>query len=221
MSVSPLPVDRPNDRRLPTSLFGYDLVQWLGAGRKHDLRRKPPANPADSLALKHVLRKTHYDDRYIAQVENEYVVGKGIEHPNLRRSLDLKMHRTMLGKVVEAALVMDLVDGQPLDSLQTLSIQTVVSCFSQAARALHHLHGLGFVHCDLKPNNILLAENGNAKVIDLGQACAIGTVKERIQGTPDYIAPEQVKRNAVTAKTDIYNFVRDALSGSAAEKCRR
>jgi serine/threonine protein kinase len=44
------------------------------------------------------------------------------------------------------------------------------------------------------------------KVIDLGQACAIGTAKSRIQGTPDYIAPEQVKCAAVTPQTDIYNL---------------
>jgi serine/threonine protein kinase len=49
------------------------------------------------------------------------------------------------------------------------------------------------VHCDLKPNNILINPQGKVKVIDLGQACAIGTKKTRIQGTPDYIAPEQEK----------------------------
>ena len=62
------------------------------------------------------------------------------------------------------------------------------------------------MHCDLKPNNILVNAEGEAKIIDFGQACRIGTVKERIQGTPDFIAPEQVRREAVTAKTDVFNF---------------
>ena len=44
------------------------------------------------------------------------------------------------------------------------------------------------------------------KVIDLGQSCPIGTVKPRIQGTPDYIAPEQVHRRPITPLTDVYNF---------------
>jgi serine/threonine-protein kinase len=43
-------------------------------------------------------------------------------------------------------------------------------------------------------------------VIDLGQACAVGTRKQRIQGTPDFIAPEQVKCDPVTAQTDVFNF---------------
>src|SRR5438034_5617019 len=45
-----------------------------------------------------------------------------------------------------------------------------------------------------------------SKVIDLGQACAVGTKKQRIQGTPDFIAPEQVKCEAVTPRTDVFNF---------------
>ena len=51
----------------------------------------------------------------------------------------------------------------------------------------------------------MVSPDGVVKIIDLGQSCAIGTVKPRIQGTPDYIAPEQVHRRAITPKTDIYN----------------
>jgi len=58
------------------------------------------------------------------------------------------------------------------------------------------LHNAGWVHCDLKPNNILRDNKGQVKVIDLGQAAKNGTVKKRIQGTPDYMAPEQVKLQA-------------------------
>src|SRR5438309_1276541 len=63
-----------------------------------------------------------------------------------------------------------------------------------------------YVVSDLKTNNILVGPDGKVKVIDFGQACKTGTCKERIQGTPDYIAPEQVKREAVTFRTDVFNF---------------
>jgi serine/threonine protein kinase len=68
------------------------------------------------------------------------------------------------------------------------------------------MHTAGYVHCDLKPSNILVNSEGLVKVIDLGQACRIGTAKQRIQGTPDYIAPEQVKCLPVTVRTDVFNF---------------
>jgi serine/threonine protein kinase len=68
------------------------------------------------------------------------------------------------------------------------------------------MHAKGFVHADMKPNNIIVDEKLNARIIDLGQSCKIGTIKQRIQGTPDYIAPEQVHRRAITPKTDVYNL---------------
>ena len=58
----------------------------------------------------------------------------------------------------------------------------------------------------MKPNNILVADSGAVKIIDLGQSCPIGTTKQRIQGTPDFIAPEQVYRRPLDARTDVFNF---------------
>jgi serine/threonine-protein kinase len=65
---------------------------------------------------------------------------------------------------------------------------------------------MGYVHADLKPNNILRSSDGRVKVIDFGQSCKIGTVKERIQGTPEYISPEQVIRHPITVQTDVFNL---------------
>jgi serine/threonine-protein kinase len=68
------------------------------------------------------------------------------------------------------------------------------------------MHREGFIHCDMKPNNIIISKAGSIKIIDLGQSCKIGTTKRRIQGTPDYIAPEQVRRKALGPRTDIFNL---------------
>jgi serine/threonine-protein kinase len=82
----------------------------------------------------------------------------------------------------------------------------IVDVFIQSAAALHAMHKAGYVHCDIKPINIMITPEGSVKIIDFGQSCKSGTVKERIQGTPDYIAPEQVLRKPVTAQTDIFNL---------------
>jgi serine/threonine-protein kinase len=101
---------------------------------------------------------------------------------------------------------MELVDGLPLEDRPPASFADVIDTFIQAAQGLRAMHELGYVHCDIKPNNILRGDKGDVKVIDFGQSCKVGTVKERIQGTPDYIAPEQVDRRPISIQTDVFNL---------------
>ncbi len=97
----------------------------------------------------------------------------------------------------------------------------LLDCFIQTAHALQSLHAGGFIHCDLKPANILRSITGETKVIDLGQACVIGARKPRIQGTPDFIAPEQVKCEPLSPRTDVFNFGATLYWSLAARNCRR
>jgi serine/threonine-protein kinase len=112
----------------------------------------------------------------------------------------------MLVKVSEAFLIMELVDGKPLDVSPPRDMMEIIDTFIAAAEGLRAMHQMGYAHCDIKPNNILRNEKGEVKVIDFGQSCKIGTVKERIQGTPDYIAPEQVARRPISVQTDVFNL---------------
>jgi serine/threonine-protein kinase len=186
--------------------MGYEVIDYIGEGAASLLYAVSHPETAQIYALKHVKPKSDRDQRFIEQLENEYNVGQHVRHAGLRRSIEMKASRTLFRKVTEAALVLEMFDGQPLDSLPLRSTVGVVDIFIQVAEALDALHGIGYVHCDLKPNNILVNAQGAVKVIDLGQACSIGTAKSRIQGTPDYMAPEQVKLAAVTPQTDIYNL---------------
>jgi len=189
-----------------TALFGYDIVDFLGDGAGSRIFAVSDPATHQLFALKHVVRKDDRDVRFISQLETEFEVGKAVTHPGLRRSFDLKFERTFLRKISEAALVMELFDGRSLEFERPDRLPDLINIFIQTAGALANLNEIGYVHCDLKPNNILVSAHQEVKVIDLGQACKIGTIKERIQGTPDYIAPEQVKRQAVTERTDIFNF---------------
>jgi len=191
---------------LPKRLFGYDVIDYLGQGAGSSIYVVSDPATHQLYALKHVVRKTEKDARFIDQLEAEYEVSKQFAHPALRKSVEMKETKTWLGKVTEAALVMELFDGLPMDVAPPANVDGAVETFIQAAQGLEALHAAGFVHCDLKPNNILTGPDGGVKVIDFGQACRVGTVKERIQGTPDYIAPEQVKRDAVTVRTDVFNL---------------
>lgn len=190
----------------PREIFGYEVLDFLGKGAGSTLYAVSHPQTKQVYALKHVQPQNDREQRFVEQLEAEHEVGHLVNHPGLRRSLDLKVSRTMLRKVSEAALVLELFDGAPLERRLPKSLRDVVSVFVQTAEAIAALHQLGYVHCDLKPNNILRDRARRVKVIDLGQACRVNTVKQRIQGTPDYIAPEQVKCEAATPRTDVYNL---------------
>jgi len=191
---------------VPKSLFGYDVLEFLGEGAGSMIYAVSKPETGQIYALKHVKRNNDKDVRFIEQVENEFEVSKKFSHPGLRRSIDVKVLHTLLRKPTECALVMELFDGIPLEAQDMRDVGKIVDIFIQVADALDSMHSLGLVHCDLKPNNILVDGDGKAKVIDFGQACKVGTAKKRIQGTPDFISPEQVKCDPVSIRTDVFNF---------------
>lgn len=140
------------------------------------------------------------------QLKNEFDVGIHNHHPVLRKSFDHGVVRRNL-RPVAAYNVLQYVEGMPLASFAaTVPLHRLLKAFYHVADGLQHLHSRGVLHADLKPLNILCAKNGRPTIIDFGQACPILTRKERIQGTRDYIAPEQVALQALDARTDIFGL---------------
>ena len=190
----------------PKSLFGYDVIDRLGEGAGSSIYAVSDPNTKHLYALKHVINNGDKTLRFVEQLEAEHAVGQLVRHPGLRRTIDLKINKNLLRKVIDAALIMELFDGRMLEFVHPESIPAQIDIFIKTAKALDALHALGYIHCDLKPNNILVNEAGDIKVIDLGQAAKQGTAKKRIQGTPDFISPEQVKCDPVTVRTDVFNL---------------
>jgi serine/threonine protein kinase len=191
---------------LPKQIFGYEVLAYLGTGAGSQIYAVSDPKTSQIYALKHVVKTNAKSERFISQLEAEFDIGRTVVHPGLRRSIELLTNRTLLRKPTEAALILELFDGFSLEDRPLSSLQSTFDVFIQVAHALEALNAAGYVHCDLKPNNILRSTQGVAKVIDLGQACKTGSVKERVQGTPDYISPEQVKCGPVTNRTDVFNF---------------
>jgi eukaryotic-like serine/threonine-protein kinase len=185
---------------------GYKVLGELGRGAAsiiylvHDQRSK------HVWALKHVEKENPKDQRFLDQAEAEYRVAADLDHIGIRKIERVIKKKRQLLAVKELYLVMELVDGAPLEKHPPETMLQAVDIFHQIAEALRHMHSRGYVHADMKPNNVVVSEKGVAKIIDLGQSCKVGTVKPRIQGTPDYIAPEQVHRRPITAQTDVYNL---------------
>lgn len=187
-------------------LLQYDVVERLGEGAGSVIYAVRDPATKKMFALKHVARVNDKDIRFVDQMQSEFEISKTFNHPNLRKSYDLKLNKTLLRKVTEAFLLMELVEGKALDVRPPGTLLEIIDTFIQAAKGLKAMHQMGFIHCDIKPNNIIRNSTGEVKVIDFGQTAKAGTVKERIQGTPDYIAPEQVNRRPITPQTDVYNL---------------
>ncbi len=184
---------------------GYTIKKRLGTGARSTIYLATDNQNHTDIALKRIIFERPEDSRVFEQTENEFKVAQRINHPYVRKCYKLKKIRSML-KVTEMLLSMELFEGKTLEDGPTLSLVDVLLVFRMVATGLNAMHREGFIHCDIKPNNIIISKVGAIKIIDLGQSCKIGTTKRRIQGTPDYIAPEQVRRKALGPRTDIFNL---------------
>ena len=187
------------------NIGGYSIKKRLGVGARSTIYLATDDSDGKEIALKRVIFEKPEDSRIFEQVESEYKIAQKVNHPYIRKCYKLRKIRSLL-KVKELLLAMEYFDGVSLEDGPALSLLDVLLVFRMVATGLNAMHQAGLVHCDIKPNNILMSKAGSIKIIDLGQSCKIGTTKRRIQGTPDYIAPEQVRRKPLGPKTDIFNL---------------
>jgi len=183
----------------------FNIIKRIGTGARSVIYLATDERTKQKVALKRVVREYPEDSRIFEQMETEYRIARQIDHPYIRKCHKLIKKRNLL-KVKELLLSMEMFDGQPLEDAPTLSLVDVLLIFRMIATGLNAMHQKGIIHCDIKPNNILISKDCSIKIIDLGQSCRIGTTKPRIQGTPDYIAPEQVRRKPLDQRTDVFNL---------------
>ena len=184
---------------------GYQVVEFLGSGACSTIWRIKDCQTGQFYALKRVVKRNTSDVRFLEQAMNEYNVASELEHPVLRRMFRARKIKRWM-RVKEIHLIMEFCEGQTVQDNRPTQVVEVLRIFEQVAAGLAYMNSQGFVHADMKPNNILVAPSGRIKIIDFGQSCRVGTIKTRIQGTPDFIAPEQVRRRPLNARTDVFNF---------------
>ncbi len=190
---------------LTPEIEGFTIIKRLGVGARTAIYLATDLATKQQVALKRIVLENPEDTRIFEQIETEYKVSRLLDHPYLRKCYKLIKRRKML-RVSEVLLTMEMFHGQSLEDGPSLSLGDILLVFRMVATALNAMHQKGYVHCDIKPNNIMFGNDGTIKIIDFGQSCKIGAIKKRIQGTPDYIAPEQVRREHLSHRTDIFNL---------------
>ena len=186
-------------------LPGYQVIQFLGSGARSTIWEVRNTVTNELHTLKRVVKRTSEDSRFLDQAINEYEAGSQFNHPAVRKILDIQRVRRWMS-LKEIRVIMEYVQGQTVQQSRPTSVREAIRIFLDVGAALAHMNTKGYVHADTKPNNIIVSKEGTVKVIDFGQSCPIGTVKTRIQGTPDFIAPEQVHRRPLDGRTDVFNF---------------
>lgn len=184
----------------------FTVLGTLGKGAHSTILHVRCRNDSRQYALKVVPIecKAHY--KFLTQAQHEFHVAQLLDHENLIKISALETPRDWLFRIRKVHLLIEYVNGQTLDTVRQLSLPRLVQVFQKVASGMVHMHRRGVCHADLKPNNIMLSRTADVKIIDYGLAWITGQPKDRVQGTPEYMAPEQARQNTVDERTDIYNF---------------
>jgi hypothetical protein len=200
----------------PGARFGpYEILALLGAGGMGVVYRARDARLNRDVALKVLAAGMADDPGRLQRFEQEARAAATLNHPNVMAVFDLGVEDGT------PYIVSELLEGQTLRDLLgrgALTVRTATTLAIQVAHGLAAAHAKGIVHRDLKPENVFVTADGRAKVLDFGIAkitapasdetthLSPGTIAGQVLGTAGYMAPEQVRGDAVDHRADIFAF---------------
>ncbi len=197
---------------------GYRLRNMLATGQSSQVWEVVEANSGRHLAMKLLLPHALKDPLTCQMLSHEAEVGKLLQHPNIIKFLSVSKNPKQFYIVMEYF---------PAGSMKARIVQKqndfirdyAQLVFKQIATALAYMNSSGWVHRDVKPDNMLANSAGEAKLIDFaisermkkGQFFGwLFRTKGKTQGTRSYISPEQIRGQTLDARADIYSFAASA-----------
>jgi len=198
--------------RVGVTLSGrYRLQRLIATGGMGQVWEAVDSRLGRRVAVKVLKQEFSSDPEFIERFRAEARIVAMLNHPGIAAVHDYG-ETDMDGEGRTAYLVMELVNGEPLNSVLKrsgrLSLRHALDMLEQTGRALQVAHSAGLVHRDVKPGNILITPNGQVKLTDFGIAKAVDaapvTQTGMVMGTAQYIAPEQALGEDATAASDVY-----------------
>jgi serine/threonine protein kinase/Flp pilus assembly protein TadD len=186
----------------------YQVIEELGHGGMGRVYKVLDTDVKEKIALKLLRPEIALDKETIERFSNELKLARKVSHRNVCRMFDL-------GKAEGTTFItMEFVPGEDLKKLIRKSGQLgagrAISIAKQLCDGLAEAHNLGVVHRDLKPQNIMVDEDGNARIMDFGIARSVSgkslTGAGVMIGTPEYMSPEQVEGKEADQRSDIYSL---------------
>lgn len=195
----------------------YEILEKVGSGGMADVFRAKCHRLNRYVAIKILKQDYSEDTKFVTKFRGEAQAIAGISHPNIVGIYDVGEENGMY------YIVMELVDGITLkkyiEEKGKLSVREAVGIALQIANGLEAAHSNHIIHRDIKPQNILIARDGTAKVTDFGiaKAASSNTITANAMGSVHYISPEQARGGYSDEKSDIYSLgvtMYEMLSGT-------
>jgi len=211
ISVSPTEtLETPKEELTTGSVFAgrYQIIEILGKGGMGKVYRALDKKLNEEVALKLVKPEIASDKKTLDRFSNELKIARKIAHKNVGRMYELMEEKGT------HFITMEYVPGEDLKSFikraGPLSAGKTTFIAKQVCEGLAEAHGLGVVHRDLKPQNIMIDKEGNSRIMDFGIARSLkakGITGAGVMiGTPEYMSPEQVEAKEADQRSDIYSL---------------
>ena len=188
----------------------YQISDLIGRSGMASIYKATDIKENRTVALKVPLMQFESDPGFYSRFKREQQIGTTLNHPYILRVEPDDGTRS------RPYLVMEFLEGQTLGhlmrSVRPMPVKDALKIASRISEALHYMHEHDVVHRDLKPENIMICNDGSIRIMDFGIAKYEGQRRLTFggftpaMGTPDYMAPEQVKGKRGDARTDIYSL---------------
>ena len=186
----------------------YQIIEELGKGGMGKVYKAYDEEIKEKVALKLIKPEIAEDNTTVERFRNELKFARKIRHKNVCQMYDLNKEEGSY------YITMEYVSGEDLKSFirrsRRLNIGTAILIAKQVCEGLIEAHKLGVVHRDLKPQNVMIDKDGNARIMDFGIARLLDakgiTDSGLMIGTPEYMSPEQVEGKEADYRTDIYSL---------------
>jgi len=200
----------PKEELTTGSIFAgrYQIIEELGRGGMGRVYKARDTKIDEKIALKLIKPEIASDKNTLERFSNELKYARKVRHKNVCQMFDLGEEKG------SHFITMEYVDGEDLKSMIRMSGQLTIGMAikvgKQICEGLSAAHKLGLIHRDLKPGNIMIDKDGNARIMDFGLVRSLETKSITgvgvMLGTPEYMSPEQVEGKEVDHRSDIYSL---------------
>ncbi|MDE6775914.1 MAG: Stk1 family PASTA domain-containing Ser/Thr kinase, partial [Ruminococcus sp.] len=185
----------------------YEITELIGVGGMAEVYKGVDVIDNKPVAIKVLKKEYAENEEFLRRFRNESKAIAVLSHPNIVRIYDVGFSEKL------QYIVMEYVDGitlkEYIEDEKVISWKETVHFVIQILRALQHAHDKGIVHRDIKPQNIMMFDDGTIKVMDFGIAKFASeegkTATDQAIGSVHYISPEQASGSVTDAKSDIYS----------------